>query len=143
MNDASLFPRQQRFVEEYLSCGNGTQAAVRAGYGRAGAHVEASRLLKDPKVAAAVRTGQSELAARHEVTRDRVVKELLEAVDLARSQGDPGGMISGWREIGRLMGLYASEKAVKVDVNIAAKRLVGHLETLPDAELLRICEGEA
>jgi phage terminase small subunit len=136
----ALSDRQSRFVAEYLVDGNGTQAAIRAGYGRAGAHVEASRLLRDPKVAAAVRTGQCELAAQHQMTRERVVQELLEAIDMARQQADPGTMIAGWREIGRLCGFYAPE-VKKIDLNVSARRVIGKLEALSDAELLRLTAG--
>lgn len=45
-----LTPRQKRFVEEYLQHGNGTEAAITAGYSRKTAAGQASRLLKDPEV---------------------------------------------------------------------------------------------
>lgn len=42
--------RQKRFVEEYLKDGNGTEAAIAAGYSAKTAASQASRLLKDPEV---------------------------------------------------------------------------------------------
>ncbi len=44
--------RQQAFAREFLVDHNGTQAAIRAGYSKKGAHVEASKNLKNPKVQA-------------------------------------------------------------------------------------------
>jgi phage terminase small subunit len=47
----ALTPKQERFVEAYLANnGNGTQAAIAAGYGQKSAHVTASRLIRLPKV---------------------------------------------------------------------------------------------
>jgi phage terminase small subunit len=138
----ALSPKQQKFVDEYLVSGNGTQSALMAGYGKAGAHVAAHRLLSNVNVSTAVRTRRGELAAKHEVTRDRVMDGLLEAVDLARAQADPGAMIRAWAEIGRLCGFYAAEKTVKVDVNIAAKRVIENMETLSDCDLLTYMEPE-
>src|SRR4051794_28830268 len=48
--DVKLTARQTRFVQEYLVDLNGTQAAIRAGYSRGSAAVEASRLLRNAKV---------------------------------------------------------------------------------------------
>jgi phage terminase small subunit len=50
-----------RFVAEYLKDHNGTKAAIRAGYSAKSAHVQASQLLKIPKVAAAVEDGEERL----------------------------------------------------------------------------------
>lgn len=47
-------PRRERFCLELLIDDNQTQAAIRAGYSKRAAHVTASRLLKDAKVAARI-----------------------------------------------------------------------------------------
>ena len=46
--------RQQRFVREYLTDFNATQAAIRAGYSPKGASVQGARLLVNAKVQAEV-----------------------------------------------------------------------------------------
>jgi len=46
---AALNAKQAKFIQEHLVDGNGTHAAIAAGCGRAGAHVTATRLLKNPK----------------------------------------------------------------------------------------------
>ena len=73
-----------------------------------------------------------------EVSRDRVLRELQDATALARRNGDPGAMIAAWRELGKICRYYAPERTVKVDVNIAAKRVVDRLETLSDRELMEL-----
>jgi hypothetical protein len=57
-------------------------------------------------------------------------------------QADPGVMVNGWREIGRMCGYYAAEKKV-IDINITAKRTVDKLESLTDAELLELIAADS
>jgi hypothetical protein len=128
--------KQAKFVDEYMLDGNGTRAAVEAGYAAGSAHVTASRLLRNERIASAVRTKRSELAAKHQVSRDQVVEKLVDAIELARIQGDPSAMIRGWTEIGKLLGYYQPDKAMKVHVNISTQREIQRLETLSDAELV-------
>ena len=52
--DDGLTDRRRRFVDEYLVDLNGTQAAIRAGYAPRGAGTEASRLLKNAEIRAAI-----------------------------------------------------------------------------------------
>jgi len=66
---------------------------------------------------------------------------MLEAIDMARLQGESGVMVAGWREIGRMCGYYAAEKK-EISVNISAKRTIDKLETMSDAELLEMIEQD-
>jgi len=63
-------------VIEYLVDANATRAAIRAGYSPRGAEVQGHRLLRNAKVAAAIRVGQAEQAGRAQVTAERVRQEL-------------------------------------------------------------------
>lgn len=70
------------------------------------------------------------------MTRQRVVRELLEALELARAQANPSGMIAGWREIARICGLYAPERVtVGIDADPSTVAELRRLEALSDAEL--------
>jgi len=74
-----LKPRQAAFVREYVAngCGNAKQAAIRAGYaGGASAEVQASRLLRNPTIAAEIEKAQGRLFNREETYRDRMLREL-------------------------------------------------------------------
>lgn len=73
---AHLTPKQAQFVAEYVADLNATQAAIRAGYSAKTAEVQASRLLSNVKVAAAIRDAQDAREKRTAVTADRVVAEL-------------------------------------------------------------------
>lgn len=74
---ATLTLQQKRFVEEYLIDLNGTKAAIRAGYGKKGAHSRASDLLKVQAVRAAVDEAIAARSRRTEITADRVLEELF------------------------------------------------------------------
>ena len=68
----SLLPRQAAFVREYVGagCKNAKQAAIRAGYAAGGsAEVTASRLLRNPRIAAEIKKAQGRLFRRHEILR--------------------------------------------------------------------------
>lgn len=78
-----LTPKQRRFVDEYLTDLNGTQAAIRAGYGEDGAAVRAHENLKDPDIAQAVEAAIADRSARLNVTQDWVVARLVENVEHA------------------------------------------------------------
>ncbi len=140
---AQLTTKQARFVQEYLVDGNGAQAALRAGYGAAGAKVTACRLLTRPNLQRVLHARQSADAARLSLRREDVLAGLLEAVDQARVQSNPMGMIAGLREIGKMMGFYAVE-AKRVDVNVKGQcALQRRMAAMSDADLLKIIEAGA
>lgn len=71
-----LTPKQQRFVDEYLTDLNATQAAIRTGYSAKTANVMASQLLTKANIAKAIQNAREKTAAKLEVTRERVLEEL-------------------------------------------------------------------
>jgi hypothetical protein len=135
-----MTPKQQRFALEYAVDLNGTRAAVAAGYGKAGAHVTASRLLRNPKVQKALQARQSADATRLSIRREDALQGLLGAIATAREKGEPAAMISGWREIGRMLGFYEPERRQVEITPAAAQAEMGCLQELSDAELLALME---
>lgn len=73
---AKLTEKQQRFCDEYLIDLNATQAAIRAGYKKETAYSQGQRLLKNVEVQKKIAENKKNLAARVEVTQERVVEEL-------------------------------------------------------------------
>jgi phage terminase small subunit len=74
-----LNPREQQFVAHYLVSGNATKAARQAGYSASSPHVTQQlgyEALLKPEVAAAVQAGLDAIAARCEVSAEKVVREL-------------------------------------------------------------------
>jgi phage terminase small subunit len=132
-----LTPKQARFVQEYLVDGNGSGAAVRAGYGAAGAKVTACRLLTNTNVSKALKKRQEADAARLAVAREDVLAGLLEAVDLAREQRNPMGMVSGWRELAKMLGYYAPE-VKRVELTADQDGTYRAMQGMTDAQLMAV-----
>jgi phage terminase small subunit len=101
----SLTPKQARFVAEYLKDLNGTQAATRAGYSAGTAESQASTLLRNPKVRAAVDEALERRAERVEVKTDDILRELLRLATTDIGQA--------FDEEGRLKPLHAMPVAVR------------------------------
>lgn len=70
-----LTDKQSLFVAEYLVDRNATQAAIRAGYSPKTAEFQASRLLSNVKIRAAVDQGLMSVAERVGITAERVLRE--------------------------------------------------------------------
>jgi hypothetical protein len=139
--DATLTAKQARFVQEYLVDGNGAGAAVRAGYGVAGARVAACRALANDNVQKALQARQSADATRLSIKRDDVLAGLLEAVSEARELRNPAAMIAGCREIGKMLGFYQPAQ-IKVDLD-GGSQTESRLSRMTDDELLKIIEAGA
>lgn len=76
-----MTPKQEAFAREYMIDLNATQAAIRAGYSEATAAEQASRLLKDVKVAAIVQAAMDARSERTEITADYVLTTILETIE--------------------------------------------------------------
>lgn len=133
---SALTARQERFVAEYLVDGNGTRAAIAAGYGRAGARIAACRTLKNVYVQEALQARQSADATRLSTQRENVIQGLLEAIQAAKAKRDPAAMISGWREIGRMLGFCAPDtRRVQVLSGSGADEELRRYNRMSNAEL--------
>lgn len=139
---------QQRLYIDSIIAGKSPPVSARiAGY--AHPEVQGYAILKSPKIKDAIQYLYKKHEKVADVSRKKVMDGMLEAIEFAKMQADPGNMISGWREIAKMCGYYAPE-VKKIDVNITTKRVIDKLETLSDEDLLemvetnaRILEGEA
>lgn len=73
---AKLTPKQQRFIEEYLTDLNATQAAIRAGYSPQSAYSIGEENLKKPVIRDAIDKALAERSRRTGINQDRVLLEL-------------------------------------------------------------------
>lgn len=76
-----LKPRERKFVWEYETDWNGTQAAIRAGYSEKSASVTASRLLKNAKVAAYMRVRQREQYKAMNINKETLSAKLVKVLE--------------------------------------------------------------
>lgn len=77
----TLNPRQKRFVEEYLLCGDAAEAAEAAGYSPASAAVTGEKLLKDPQVQRYRRDLEQRLFDQMGISQAWIGRRLVEIVD--------------------------------------------------------------
>ena len=135
-----LTPKQKRFIDEYMVDRNGAAAAVRAGYSARCAKEAAYELLTKAHILAVLREKEAAEAERLQLSRENALEGFLEAVALAQAKADPGAMIAGWREIGKMLGFYAPElRSVKLSTE--SKVIWAMYEALSDQELLAIAGG--
>lgn len=73
-----LNPQQERFVREYLTDFNATQAAIRAGYSENSAAVQAARLLTNDKIIEAVDQGKAAQAEKFNVSAEWIIEQWAE-----------------------------------------------------------------
>ena len=75
---AELTAKQKCFVDEYLVDGNGTRAAIAAGYSEQTAYAIACENLTKPEIAAAVAAGQAAKAERCQISADEIIKGIYD-----------------------------------------------------------------
>lgn len=135
-----LTSKQRRFVDEFALSRNGAAAAARAGYAHGSAKVAAARLLTKANVQAALGRREAAAARALEVTRQRVIQELQDAVELAKLKNDPMAMVAAWREIAKICGLYAPERQ-QLSVSTDPVSKLARLAALSDAQLLALIDA--
>jgi hypothetical protein len=136
----TLTDKQKIFVDCLMRGNTQTMAARTAGYGQPA--IDANRLMKSPRIKGALTHMQKKYEKASQMSRKKVMDGMLEAIDMAKVQSEPGVMVAGWREIGRMCGYYAAEKKI-IDINITAKRAVDKLETMSDSELLEMIDTDS
>ena len=88
MAEAELKPlshREEQFCQEYTLCYVGSRAAIAVGYKESTAAKQACKMLKDPRIQQRIREIQKELADRQMITRERIVLELVDAVEICKA----------------------------------------------------------
>lgn len=107
--------KQQRFVAEYLTTGNATQAAIAAGYSASGAAVQGSRLLDTPEVQQAISEQQQVMMDHAAITLDSILAELEQARQTAIELRQPAAAINATMHKARLLGLDNPEARAKAE----------------------------
>lgn len=133
--DKPLTDKQKAFVKFWAEGDSITNASVRAGYNDNAAI--AYRMVKMPNILALKAKYEAEWQETRQMTREKVMDGVLESIEMAKLMAEPATMIQGWKTIGQLCGFFAPvEHKVKVDVT--GNILVDKLNSMSDAELLKI-----
>lgn len=103
----------------------------------------ACRALANDNVQDALQARQAADATRLSLRREDALQGLLDGIELARAQGNPAAMISGWREIGRMLGFYEPDRAEVVVGVVDESRLMTSMNLMTDAELVALIAGQS
>lgn len=133
----SLTARQLAFIDAYSADGNAARAARAAGYAEGAAKVVACRLTKDNRIAAEIAKRRAANAKKLEITKEQVLAQIVEAINMARDQQNPAVMIGGCVQLAKLCGFYEPE-VLKVRLSTDAERLQAKLVAMSDEELYEI-----
>ena len=109
-----LTERQRRFVEEYMACGNGAEAARRAGYSEGIAKVQASENLTKPNVKAEIDRRRQEMSENSEDRRAKWISALEALASGADKDADKLRAIEG---LFKAEGWLAPDKSEVVAIN--------------------------
>lgn len=133
-----LTEQEAVFVKCIADDGMSNVAAVRVAFPESKNPLSYSgKLMARPMIKAAIADRRAIVAMTSGMTKKKVIDGFLEAIDMARTQGEPLVMVSGWREIGKMCGFYEPTRA-ELTVTIEGQRALERLESLPDAELLKL-----
>lgn len=133
--------KQKDFVYAFVHLNkNLTHAAIHAGF--KDPQATSSKLMKLPHVRALVAKEREDFAVKNRMTKKKVMDGFIEAIDMAKIKADPIAMIAGWREIARMCGYFEPTRH-QIQVSVAGKIVVEKLQTLSDADLLRLADGDS
>lgn len=127
-----MTPRQQRFAMLYVMggpeiAGNGTQAAIHAGFSKAHAKQQASRLLTYGDVKKEIARLQAKEAARAEVTIDTLRSDFERIYDGALAVGQYAAAVSAKQSIAKLYGLLNDRVFVHEREKLSDDELVARI----------------
>lgn len=111
--------REAAFAAQYVAKhGNGTQAAIAAGYAPGAAHVAASRLIRRAKVKRRI----ERLTRRHEITADRVLTRLDNLSARAEEAGNYPAAVRAEELIGKSLGMWV-DRSVSVSLDLTGQHI--------------------
>lgn len=134
--DFSKITEKQWLYVRYRSVGMPPMlAAKEAGYSTP--HYAARDNEKHPLVRQKIAEESKKYEAEAQMSRNKVMTGLLEAIEAAKKASDPMAMIAGWREVAKMCGYYAPE-VKRLELSVDQKRKVEDLRQMSDEELLRL-----
>ena len=111
--------REAAFAAQYVAKhGNGTQAAIAAGYAPSAAHVAASRLIRRGKVKRQI----DRLTRKHEITADRVLTRLDNLSAKAEESGNYPAAVRAEELIGKSLGMWV-DRSVSVSLDLTGQHI--------------------
>lgn len=139
--EKNLTPTQRLFIKYMGEGDSATGAAMRAGVEGKWATAYSVKWRKIPIINELIAAERKKYEVAAQMTKVRVMEMHVEAFDMAKLMSEPSSMVAAAREIGKLCGYYEPAK-YQVDVTVNGQITMERLNTLSDAELLKlIAEG--
>lgn len=114
-NIMKMTPKQKAFVRAYkTNGGNGTQAAISAGYSEKTAEVIATENLRKPIIKEALELEEKKIQQKYEYTLDDMVKELDDVKLKADSERNRQVQIKAIELKGKAFGLFVEKQETTV-----------------------------
>lgn len=136
LDELLLDEREKIFVEHLVILGRSKAEAMKA----AGIeHDNYDTMMLRPNVQRAILESQAHCQQQLNLSRERVLQGMLEAVEMARSMGDPKVMIQGWKEIAAVSGYLNHAK--QVNINATGEMTVKNLSAMSTEQLLQLASG--
>lgn len=109
----TLTPKQEAFAKAYVETGNAS-AAYRTAYGADGwtenaLNVQASKMLKHPKIVLRLSELQRRAQERHDITIDTITEMLKADRELARERGQCSAAVNAAMGLAKLHGLIVDK----------------------------------
>ena len=142
--DRKLTPKQNKFKQEYLKHFNGTKAYQAAYKVKTSvAAVNASQLLRNPKMQLALAKSLDKQAEKAEITIEWIIQELKQMYERCQSTLTAPGAIAGATKqlelLGKHIGMWIdrSELTINIkEVNVMVIQIQSVIEKhIPDAEI--------
>ena len=137
----ALTPKQTAFVNEYVVCRNGAEAARRAQYAVPSARITASKLLTKTNIQAGIVTMEAKMSEKLDIDRKAVIGGVFSGITQARENNDAGNVIRGWLAVGKITGFDKPEAAAGLVLSTPYLALEAKFDAMSDEELLAIAEG--
>lgn len=119
--------REELFVMYYVAgdpraLGNGTKAAIAAGYSKTSAAKIASDLLAKPKIRAAIDAELKRISQKLRITTEKVLQDIERIANKAEKAGEFGAALKGKELLGRNLKMFTDRLEVR-DTTPRADRL--------------------
>lgn len=101
--------KEERFIDEYLVDGNGTRAAIAAGYSAKTANGSAKDVLKRPLVRAELNRRKRLLATKLELTAEKVLTDIARVAGKAEKARQYNASIRGHQLLGQHLKLFTEK----------------------------------
>ena len=118
--------KQRKFAAEYVKTGNGTKAALAAGYGNGNPGAAAARASENVRKRK-VRQHIERIARRWDISAERVLGRLDNLSAKAEEEGNFGAAVKAEELIGKSLGMW-----VERSLNVTVDMTDAHLQALRD-----------